>query len=86
MRNVGEHADSYAVDNPMRHVKTIDRQQLEVGEWDGATFRWLHGADGTRHELNVDQALVAAEDLWAVLRKIKEQAVLSSSQRLPSHP
>jgi hypothetical protein len=62
MRNIAEHADDYAVDHPKRHVKTIDRRQLEVGDWDGTTFRWLH------HQLNIDVALAAAEDLFRVLR------------------
>jgi hypothetical protein len=83
MRNVGEHADSYAIDHPKRHVKTIDRRQLEVGEWDGTIFRWLHEADGTRHQLNVDQALAAAEDLWTVLRETKRRA---AQERLRTQP
>jgi hypothetical protein len=40
MRNIGEHADEYAVDSPKRHVKTLGRKQLEVGSWDGQTFKW----------------------------------------------
>ncbi|HEV2973544.1 MAG TPA: hypothetical protein VGX69_00930 [Solirubrobacteraceae bacterium] len=71
MRNVGEHADSYAIDAPSRHIQTIDRRQLEVGEWDGTTFSWLHEPDGTRHRLNIDDALAAAEEVWRVLRETK---------------
>jgi hypothetical protein len=75
MRNVAEHADCYAIDSPTRHVKTIDRRQLEVGEWDGTTFRWLHEAEGTRHELNVDAALAAAESIYRTLRSAERAAV-----------
>ncbi len=68
MRNIAEHADDYAVDSPKRHVKTIDRRQLEVGQWDGTTFHWLQETDGTPHQLNIDVALAAAEDLFRVMR------------------
>src|SRR5438105_1232151 len=30
MRNVGEHIDSYALDDPKRHHSEIDRRQLQV--------------------------------------------------------
>jgi len=73
MRNVGEHADIYAIDSPNRHVKTIDRRQLEVGEWDGTTFRWL------REQLNIDIALAAAEELYGVLRKTLSQVTMARS-------
>jgi hypothetical protein len=81
MRNVGEHANSYAIDHPKRHAKAIDRRQLEVGEWDGRIFRWLHEADGTRHQLNVDQAQSAAESLWAVLNEQRQAAQRDSRLR-----
>ena len=71
MRNVGDHADSYATDSPSRHVQTIDRRQLEVGEWDGTTFSWLHEPDGTRHRLNIDDAFAAAEEIWRILSETK---------------
>lgn len=86
MRNVGEHADSYAVDSPRRHVKTIDRRQLEVGEWDGTTFRWLQDPDGTRHQLNIDRALAAAENLWSVLCDTKTHASVANFKRLRTQP
>jgi len=74
MRNIAEHADDYAIDSPKRHVKTVDRRQLEVGQWDGTTFRWLQEADGAPHQLNIDVALAAAEDLCRVLRGNLAQA------------
>jgi hypothetical protein len=46
MRNIGEHANEYAIDSPKRHVKTLDRKQLEMGSWDGKTFKWLQESDG----------------------------------------
>ena len=75
MRNIGEHADEYAVDSPKRHVKTLGRKQLEVGSWDGQTFKWLQESDGTSHELNVDEALAAAEDLH---RALIEQNIIAA--------
>lgn len=69
MRNVGEHIDSYALDSPRRHDKAIDRRQLEVGEWDGTTFRWLRQRDGRCHKLNTTEALAAAERLYDALRR-----------------
>jgi hypothetical protein len=74
MRNIGEHADSYAIDSPRRHDKAIDRRQLEVGEWDGTTFRWLRDANGTPHQLDVDAAIAAAENVYRVLRTTECQA------------
>ena len=69
MRNIGEHFDSYALDSPGRHDKWIDRRQLEVGEWDGTTFRWLRQRDGRYHELNTNDALAAAERLYDAVRR-----------------
>jgi hypothetical protein len=67
MRNIGEHLDAYAIDDPKRHDEAIDRRQLEVGDWDGRKFRWLKQSDGTAHELDIDIALAAARDLYAAL-------------------
>ena len=69
IRNIGEHFDSYALDSPGRHDKWIDRRQLEVGEWDGTTFRWLRQRDGRYHELNTNDALAAAERLYDAVRR-----------------
>jgi hypothetical protein len=80
MRNIAEHADDYALDSPKRHVKTIDRRQLEVGQWDGTTFYWLQETDGTPHQLNVDLALAAAEDVFRVLCGMRTQAAESNEE------
>lgn len=81
MRNIGEHAEDYAIDSPKRHIKTIERRQLEVGSWDGQTFQWLQASDGTQHELNVDAALSAARDFQRVLGEIQTIAAMSTSPR-----
>jgi hypothetical protein len=73
MRNIGEHADEYAIDSPKRHVKTVDRRQLEVGSWDGQTFRWLE------HELTVDAALAAAQALHRALHTTQIIAATATS-------
>lgn len=73
MRDIGEHADEYAIDSKKRHDKAVDRRQLETGSWDGQTFQWLKRQDGTQHELNVDIALEAAETLHRVL--LETQAI-----------
>jgi hypothetical protein len=41
MRNVGEHIDAYAIDNPKCHHGEITRRALQVGHWDGTVFKWL---------------------------------------------
>jgi hypothetical protein len=38
LRDIGEHHNEYAVDNPKRPVKTVDRKQLEVVSWDGTVY------------------------------------------------
>lgn len=45
-RNVAEHIDDYALDKG--HDSEIGRRQLQVGSWDGTTWRWLGG------ELDID--------------------------------
>lgn len=42
LRDVAEHADEYAVDNPKRHDKSIDRTMLEVASLSGTTLRLLN--------------------------------------------
>jgi len=61
MRNVGEHIDDYAVDSPRRHHKDVNRQALQVGTWDGTTYRWLGEC------LNVDLAHDVAQALFAAV-------------------
>jgi hypothetical protein len=74
MRNIGEHIDAYAADSPKRYDKSIDRRQLEVGSWNGRTFRWLVKQDGTQHELDTEAALAAAERFYDDLRCATESA------------
>jgi len=61
LRDIGEHIDAYAIDDPERHRLEVDRKELEVGSWDGTTYEWL----GVR--LNVDDAILAAKELFNTL-------------------
>jgi hypothetical protein len=70
MRNVGEHIDAYAVDHPKRHHPEIQRGQLQVGHWDGETYTWLVDKSGQPLQLNVNEAKLAAEQLYAVVRDL----------------
>lgn len=63
MRNIGEHIDSYAVDDPKRHDPTIDRTMLQVARWDNHNYRWLG------IHLNTDAALAAGRRLYRELRQ-----------------
>ncbi len=79
MRNVGEHIDDYALDDPKRHHKNINRQSLQVGTWDGTTFEWLDA------KLNIDEAHDAAIDLYQAVQKAAKsypsmESKLDSSQ------
>lgn len=62
MRNIGEHVESYAVDDPKRHNKSVSRSQLQVGQWDGTVYVWLG------ESLNIDVALDAARKLLEAVR------------------
>jgi len=62
MRNVGEHIDDYAADSPKRRHRDVSRSTLQVGEFDGTVFSWVGG------DLNIDEALRAAERLFAAVR------------------
>ena len=62
MRNVGEHIDTYALDDEKRHHKNISRRALQVGSWDGTTWEWLD------MKLNVDDAFQFAAELHQVVR------------------
>ena len=62
LRDIGEHMEEYAVDNPKRHVPSVDRKQLQVGSWDGTVYEWL----GVK--LNVNEAKSAAEELFKTLQ------------------
>lgn len=59
MRNVGEHIDDYALDNPKRRHRQVDRRALQVGEWDGVNYRWLG------EHLNIDESCAAAKELYS---------------------
>jgi hypothetical protein len=63
MRDVGEHAEDYAIDNPKRHDKPITRRQLQVAGWSENEFTWL----GER--LKVEAALDAAAELYRALKE-----------------
>lgn len=63
MRNVGEHIDSCALDDEKRHHKDISRGALQVGSWDGTTWKWLD------LKLNIDDAFRAAAELHQAVRK-----------------
>jgi len=63
MRNVGEHIDTYVLDGDKRHHKEISRGLLQVGSWDGTTWKWLD------MKLNIDDAFQAAAELHQAVRK-----------------
>jgi hypothetical protein len=63
MRNVGEHIDSYAVDAPSRHDKSVSCQQLQVGTWDGTVYCWLG------ESLDIDVALDVSQRLFGEIKK-----------------
>lgn len=67
MRDVNEHFDSYILDSPSRHDKTVDRTQLQTGSWDGRTYSWLSDADGGMLTLDVVQGKNAAYDLYLAI-------------------
>jgi hypothetical protein len=62
MRNVGEHFDDYAVDDPKRRHRKVSRSQLQVGSWSETTRYWLD------HELNADDAVTAAKKLFQAIK------------------
>jgi hypothetical protein len=67
MRDVGEHIDDYAVGRG-KHPD-VERRALEVGSFDATTLRWHI----TPEELNADTALVHAEALCDVIRRIERR-------------
>jgi hypothetical protein len=69
MRDVGEHIDDYAVGRG-KH-RDVDRRALEVGSFDATTLRWRI----TPEELNADTALVHAQALCDVVRRIARPLV-----------
>jgi hypothetical protein len=76
MRNVGEHIDQYALNDPKRHHPDVRSGQLQVGSFDGTVFTWLG------HQLDIDVAVAAAEKLFvAVKLAAEEQFRLAASAR-----
>ncbi len=65
MRNVGEHVDAYAVNNPKRRDLSVDSGQLQVGCFDGTVYTWLG------ESLNIDSALGASEKLCERIKKLR---------------
>ncbi|MFZ3265625.1 MAG: hypothetical protein WA172_16585 [Terriglobales bacterium] len=65
MRNVGEHVDAYAVNDPKRHDASVDSGQLQVGFFDGTVYTWLG------ESLNIDTALAAAEKLCEHIKQLR---------------
>lgn len=83
MRNVGEHVDSYALDDPARHHREGDRQALQVGSWDGRTFTWLIDQKKAPLRLDVLDCRTAAEGLTGVIRAVCVKPSVKSSLRQP---
>ena len=65
MRNVGEHVDSYAVNDPKRYDASVDSGQLQVGLFDETVYTWLG------ESLNIDTALAAAEKLCHRVKQLR---------------
>jgi len=57
LRNIGEHVDDYATDNPGRHDPTITRRYIQAGSWTDSEWHWLGEV------LDLDVAMRAAEAL-----------------------
>lgn len=66
MRNVAEHIEDYGVDDPRRRLLDVDRGQLEVSTWGGATVQWLG------REMNVGDAFAAASTLLRAMRDVAQ--------------
>jgi hypothetical protein len=62
MRNVLEHFDSYALDDPDRRHKAVDRRRLQSGTLSGDHFVWLG------HELHAEHVKATAEALYDAVR------------------
>lgn len=65
MRNVGEHVDAYAVNDPKRRVASVDAGHLQVGSFDGTAYTWLG------ESLDIDVALAAAEKLCERIKQLR---------------
>jgi hypothetical protein len=71
MRNVSEHFDDYALDDPRRRHRDVRRGQLQEGSWDGTEYEWLDCS------LNIDTAHEAAEQLFLSVRLAFDEYVKS---------
>jgi hypothetical protein len=60
LRNVGEHIDEYAMEKG--RDRSVNRRALQVGSFDSTMLEWFGG------RLNVDEALVAAENLYRAIK------------------
>jgi hypothetical protein len=78
MRNVGEHTDEYAIDKG-RNSK-VSRTQLQVSSQQGNTYTWLD------HQINIDDALRAAAELFIVVRDVFDSYPIASSAFVNSAP
>jgi DDE superfamily endonuclease len=61
MRNVGEHIDDYAADDPKRRHRDVGRGQLQVGSWDPPVFSWVG-------DLDIDLTLKASGELFVAVK------------------
>jgi hypothetical protein len=78
MRNVGEHIDNYALNDPKRHHRNVKPGQLQVGSWDGTVFTWLG------HQLDIDVAVAAGDKLFLAVKLAAEhQFRLLAATRRP---
>lgn len=60
MRDVAEHIEDYALSKGKD--RTISRQSLEVGSFDGETWSWLE------FEINCPKALSTCEEIFEILK------------------
>ncbi len=68
MRDVGEHMYDYGIDSKKRHVREINRKDLQADSFSvDMVFTWLG------KKLNVNSALNEAEKLYEKLQSIKEE-------------
>jgi hypothetical protein len=71
MRNVGEHIDAYATDDPNRHHKAVERGSIQVSVWGEDHFDWLS------YTFNIPSAQEAADRLFVVVRDTAKATPLS---------
>jgi len=76
LRDVAEHIDEYAVDNPKRHHPAVSRKELQVGSWNESVLTWqlLFTDSGQSRTLNADAAYASAERLYLAVRSVRDGA------------